>query len=246
MLIEAKNVVKTYVLGEISVHALRGVNVEIDKGEFVAIMGPSGSGKSTLMHLVGCLDTPTKGEIWIDDANASRMSRRQLAYLRNKKIGFIFQTFNLLARAPAVNNVALPLVYGGVARKERMQKAKQMLEKVGLGDRLYHKPSELSGGQQQRVAIARALVNDPTIILADEPTGNLDSRSGLEIMMLLQELNDTGTTLILVTHDPYVASHSKRVLRIYDGKIVKDEEVRERKFARDALKMLPQEEAVEA
>ncbi len=246
MLIDAKNVVKTYVLGEIKVHALRGVTVSIDKGEFVAIMGPSGSGKSTLMHLVGCLDTPTKGEIWIDDANASRMSRRQLAFLRNNKIGFFFQTFNLLARAPAVNNVALPLVYGGVARKERMQKAKLLLEKVGLGDRLYHKPSELSGGQQQRVAIARALVNDPTIILADEPTGNLDSRSGLEIMTLLQELNDTGTTLILVTHDPYVASHSKRVLRIYDGKIVKDEEVRERKFARDALKILPQEEAVEA
>lgn len=246
MLIEGRNVVKTYVLGEIKVHALRGVNVAIEKGEFVAIMGPSGSGKSTLMHLVGCLDTPTKGEVWIDDVNASRMSSRQLALLRNKKIGFVFQTFNLLARAPAITNVALPLVYGGVTRKERMQKARSMLEKVGLGDRLYHKPSELSGGQQQRVAIARALVNDPTIILADEPTGNLDSRSGLEIMTLLQDLNDTGTTLILVTHDHYVASHAKRVVRIHDGRIVKDEMVQERKLARDALKALPVEELLEA
>lgn len=245
MLIEGKNVVKTYKLGEIKVHALRGVNVAIEKGEFVAIMGPSGSGKSTLMHLVGCLDTPTKGEVWIDDVNASRMSTRQLAFLRNKKIGFVFQTFNLLARAPAITNVALPLVYGGVTRKERMQKAMSMLEKVGLGDRLYHKPNELSGGQQQRVAVARALVNDPTIILADEPTGNLDSRSGLEIMTLLQELNDTGTTLILVTHDPYVASHAKRVVRIHDGRIVKDESVHERKLARDALQSMPAEELVE-
>lgn len=246
MLIEAKDVVKTYVLGDIKVHALRGVNVEIEKGEFVAIMGPSGSGKSTLMHLVGCLDTPTKGEIWIDDVNASRMSKRQLAFLRNKKIGFVFQTFNLLARAPALNNVALPLVYAGAPRRARMEKAKQMLEKVGLGERIYHKPSELSGGQQQRVAIARALVNDPTIILADEPTGNLDSRSGLEIMTLLQELNDTGTTLILVTHDPYVASHAKRVVRIHDGRVVKDEIVQERKIAREALNAMPAEEPVEA
>ncbi len=246
MLIEAKGVVKTYVLGDIKVHALRGVDVSIENGEFVAIMGPSGSGKSTLMHLVGCLDTPTKGEIWIDEVNASRMSTRQLAFLRNKKIGFVFQTFNLLARAPALNNVALPLVYAGAPRRVRMEKAKQMLEKVGLGERIYHKPSELSGGQQQRVAIARALVNDPTIVLADEPTGNLDSRSGLEIMTLLQELNDTGTTLILVTHDPFVASHAKRTVRIHDGRVVKDEKVQERKLARDALNAMPEEEPVEA
>ena len=207
-------------------------------------MGPSGSGKSTLMNIIGCLDQPTKGTITIEGIETSRMSRSELAYVRNKKIGFIFQSFNLLARANALSNVILPFVYGDYPKAKRKERAMEVLESVGLSDRWNHKPNELSGGQKQRVAIARALANNPAIILADEPTGNIDSRSGLEIMILLQALNREGMTILCVTHDRFIAEHAEMIINLLDGKISRIEEVKERKDAREELKKLPKEEEI--
>ncbi len=220
--IDVRNVTKTYSLGEVQVHALRGVSFTIDAGEYVAIMGPSGSGKSTLMNTLGCLDRPTSGRYILDGVNVSTLDDNQLAAIRLKKLGFIFQGFNLLARTSAVRNVALPLFYAGIPPRERNAAAAQRLREVGLGDRLEHKPSELSGGQQQRVAIARALVNDPAVLLADEPTGNLDSTTSEELMALFAQLNAQGRTIIMVTHDADVAAHAKRIIRVRDGLIASD------------------------
>ncbi len=221
-LIETNNLWKSYTMGAETVHALRGVSIGIDTGEYVAIMGPSGSGKSTLMNLIGCLDTPSQGEYTLNGKRVSQMNDDELATIRNREIGFVFQTFNLLPRASALHNVELPLIYNGTPAKERSDKAKFALEKVHLEDRMYHKPSELSGGQRQRVAIARALVNNPSLILADEPTGNLDSKTSDEIMRLLDELYGTGNTIITVTHDSNIAAHAHRVLHILDGQIASD------------------------
>ncbi|MBI1765564.1 MAG: ABC transporter ATP-binding protein [Acidobacteria bacterium] len=217
---------KTYVMGDEEIHALSGVTFEIKQGEYVAIIGPSGSGKSTLMNMIGCLDTPTKGEYWLNGKLVSQMDDDELAYIRNKEIGFVFQTFNLLPRATALHNVELPLIYNGTPSAERLEKAKKALESVELGQRMTHKPNELSGGQRQRVAIARALVNNPSIILADEPTGNLDSKTSVEIMALLERLHERGNTIIVVTHEPDIASHAHRVLTILDGQISKDERLK--------------------
>jgi len=215
--IEAHNLTKVYKMGEMEVHALRGLSLQIAHGEIVSIMGPSGSGKSTLMNIIGCLDRPTSGEYYLDGELVSKLSDDQLATIRNRKVGFVFQTFNLLSRATALANVELPLRYAGVVRNRR-DMARQALESVGLADRVTHRPSELSGGQQQRVAIARALINEPAIIMADEPTGNLDSKSGSEIMELLLTLNrEHGTTLIIVTHDPEIAAQTQRIIHIRDG-----------------------------
>jgi putative ABC transport system ATP-binding protein len=214
-------------MGSERVHALRSVSMTIEKGEYVAIMGPSGSGKSTLMNLIGCLDTPTQGEYWLNDKRVRDMNDNELANIRNREIGFVFQTFNLLPRATALHNVELPLIYNGTPRAEREQMAKLALEKVELGDRMSHKPSELSGGQRQRVALARALVNNPSIILADEPTGNLDSRTSEEIMKLFDSLHRQGNTIITVTHEASVARHAKRILSILDGNIASDETIPE-------------------
>ena len=214
---------KTYQMGAEEVHALRGVSFDVQRGEYLAIMGPSGSGKSTLMNLIGCLDTPTSGQYRLNSKLVSEMDDDELAYIRNKEIGFVFQTFNLLPRASALHNVELPLIYNGTPRKERLEMAKRALERVDLADRMNHKPNELSGGQRQRVAIARALVNNPSIILADEPTGNLDSQTSEEIMRFFGELNLQGNTIILVTHEHDIAEHARRVLHILDGRINLDE-----------------------
>lgn len=227
--IQLKEITKVYVMGDTEVHALDGVSLEIKKNEYVAIMGPSGSGKSTLMNIIGCLDTPTSGLYLFNGVNVSEMNDNQLAKIRNKEIGFVFQTFNLLARSDALHNVELPLIYGGVPSSERKRLAKEALEKVGLAERMHHKPNELSGGQRQRVAIARALVNNPSIILADEPTGNLDTKTGDEIMGLFEKLHEDGNTIILVTHEEYIAEHAHRIIRIRDGKVESDEKVTKRK-----------------
>ena len=221
--IDVRDVTKTYSLGEVKVEALRGVTFTIARGEYVAIMGPSGSGKSTLMNVLGCLDRPTTGHYLLDGTDVSTLGDDALAQIRLKKLGFVFQGFNLLARTSALKNVALPLFYAGVGTRARNTVATKQLTEVGLGDRVDHKPSELSGGQQQRVAIARALVNDPAVLLADEPTGNLDSQTSEEIMALFEHLNEGGRTIIMVTHDEDVAGHAKRIIRVRDGKIVGDQ-----------------------
>jgi len=228
-LISIRNIKKTYEMGDTAVHALDGVTIDIEKNEYVAIMGPSGSGKSTLMNILGCLDTPTSGIYEFKGVNVSDMNDNELAKIRNKEIGFVFQTFNLLARSDALHNVELPLIYGGASSSERRERAKEAMERVGLGDRMHHKPNELSGGQRQRVAIARALVTHPSIILADEPTGNLDTKTGDEIMQLFEVLHEEGNTIILVTHEEYIAEHANRIIRVRDGLIERDERVRSRK-----------------
>jgi putative ABC transport system ATP-binding protein len=221
-LIETRDLWKTYVMGEEEIHALRGVSIAIERGEYVAIMGPSGSGKSTLMNLIGCLDTPTKGSYLLNEKEVESMNDDELARIRNEEIGFVFQTFNLLPRATALHNVELPLVYAGVSSKVRQERARQALEKVELTSRASHRPNELSGGQRQRVAIARALVNNPSILLADEPTGNLDSKTGTEIMGVFARLHEGGNTIILVTHEPDIAAYAHRVISIRDGQVEKD------------------------
>jgi putative ABC transport system ATP-binding protein len=221
-IIETRDLWKTYVMGSEEIHALRGVSIEIEKGEYVAIMGPSGSGKSTLMNLIGCLDTPSQGSYLLNGKQVSQMNDNELARIRNEEIGFVFQTFNLLPRASALHNVELPLIYAGVPSKERQERAKDALRKVELETRMSHKPNELSGGQRQRVAIARALVNNPSILLADEPTGNLDSKTGVEIMNLFEKLYSGGNTIVLVTHEPDVAAHAQRAIHIRDGQVEKD------------------------
>lgn len=221
-IIRTQGLAKEYQMGSETVYALRGVDLEIHKGEFVAIMGPSGSGKSTFMNLIGALDTPTRGEYWLNGQAVSQLSEDQLARVRNREIGFVFQTFNLLARATALHNVELPLIYAGVGKKERIQRAKQKLEVVGLADRMDHKPPEMSGGQRQRVAVARALVNDPAILLADEPTGNLDSQTSEEIMDVFTNLNKNGQTIVLVTHEHDIAEYAQRQVHLRDGLIEKD------------------------
>jgi putative ABC transport system ATP-binding protein len=221
-LITIKDMMKSYVMGEEVVRALKGVSLNINKNEYVALMGPSGSGKSTLMNLLGCLDSPSSGEYWLSNNLVSDMTDSELAEVRNKLIGFVFQTFNLLPRMSALENVALPLVYGGTSKDQRLEKARDVLEIVGLGDRVSHKPNELSGGQRQRVAIARALVNDPAIILADEPTGNLDTKTSIEIMSIFEKIHNNGNTVILVTHEPDIAEHAHRIIRLRDGLLETD------------------------
>jgi len=227
-IINIEHIAKIYELGMEEVHALRDVSLRIDKNEYLAIMGPSGSGKSTLMNMLGCLDTPTSGIYEFKGQSVSTMSDNELAKIRNKEIGFVFQTFNLLHRSDALHNVELPLVYAGIPYAERRERAKQTLIDVGLGDRIDHKPNQLSGGQRQRVAIARALVSKPSIILADEPTGNLDSKTGEEIMQVLEEIHNKGNTIILVTHEEYIAEHAARIVRLRDGLVEKDESVSSR------------------
>lgn len=216
-LIQLKEITKTYTLGEQIVHALQRIDIEILATEYVALMGPSGSGKSTLMNIIGCLDSPTSGEYWLNNKLVSRMTDAELSTVRNDEIGFVFQTFNLLGRLSAQENVALPLVYAGISQKERMERAAATLEKVGLKDRMLHKPNELSGGQRQRVAVARALINNPSLLLADEPTGNLDTKTSHEIMDLFREIHESGNTIVLVTHEEDIAQNAKRIIRLRDG-----------------------------
>ena len=223
MLIDIRDITKVYVMGEEKVQALAGVTLGVERGEYSAIMGPSGSGKSTLMNLIGCLDTPTSGSYILNGKEVARMTDDELAAIRNQEIGFVFQTFNLLPRTSALQQVELPLVYGGLSRKERRERAVQALTAVGLQDRMNHQPNEMSGGQRQRVAIARALINNPSILLADEPTGNLDSQTGYEIMALFDELNSRGNTIVLVTHEEDIAAHARRIVRLRDGKIRDDQ-----------------------
>jgi putative ABC transport system ATP-binding protein len=227
-LIRTEDLWKTYQMGSTLVHALQGVTFEIRRNEYVAIIGPSGSGKSTLMNLIGCLDSPSKGNYWLNGKLVSEIKDDELAYIRNKEIGFVFQTFNLLARSTALHNVELPLIYSGVPTRERTERAKKAMEMVELQDRMHHKPNELSGGQRQRVAIARALINNPSILLADEPTGNLDSATGEEILKLFERLHADGNTIILVTHERDIAAHAHRVISIRDGKIASDERTKSR------------------
>jgi putative ABC transport system ATP-binding protein len=239
-LIEVQGITKTYVMGDVAVHALRGVTASVGAGEFVAIMGPSGSGKSTFMNIVGCLDRPSSGAYTLDGQRVEAMTRDQLAAIRNKKIGFVFQTFNLLARTSALENVELPLLYNGASARERHARALERLTAVGLGDREHHMPSQLSGGQQQRVAIARALINEPSILLADEPTGNLDSRTSVEIMAIFQRLNRVqGITVILVTHEQDIAAYASRQIHFRDGRIVRDEPVAQPRDAEAGLRLEP-------
>jgi putative ABC transport system ATP-binding protein len=237
--IAVEDVHKYYDLGETKVHALRGVDLKIEPGEFVAIMGSSGSGKSTFMNMLGCLDKPTSGRYFLEGTDVSQLDKRALAAIRNKKLGFVFQGFNLLSRTTALENVELPTLYAKMDKQERLERAKEMLKLVGLGERLDHFPSQLSGGQQQRVAIARALANRPAILLADEPTGNLDSRTSVEIMQIFQALNDQGLTIVLVTHEPDIAQFAKRIVVFRDGKIRHDNLVQQRPRAADVLKTLP-------
>jgi putative ABC transport system ATP-binding protein len=233
--VETVGVEKVYTMGDVKVHALRGVSLRIAPGEFVAVMGASGSGKSTFMNLVGCLDRPTAGRYLLDGDDVSRLSRDQLAGVRGRQIGFVFQGFNLLPRTTAIENVELPMLYQGVPAKERHTRAAEALARVGLGDRLDHAPAQLSGGQQQRVAIARALVNRPTLLLADEPTGNLDSQTSIEVMSIFQELNDAGLTILLVTHEPDIADHARRTVVFKDGHVLDDRQVARRLIARSEL-----------
>jgi putative ABC transport system ATP-binding protein len=238
-LIQIDHLAKTYQLGEVEVHALRGVSLTVSRGDFVAIMGASGSGKSTFMNILGCLDKPTRGTYILEDINVGNLSRDELAQIRNRNIGFVFQGFNLLSRTSAIENVELPLLYGSTSQKDRHQRAVQALETVGLADRIHHYPNQLSGGQQQRVAIARALVNDPSIVLADEPTGNLDSRTSVEVMDVFQQLNQKGITILLVTHEPDIASFAKRQIVFRDGKIRSDRPTIDPRIASTVLKEMP-------
>ncbi|MCU1386077.1 MAG: Macrolide export ATP-binding/permease protein MacB [Acidobacteria bacterium] len=245
--ISVRNLVKTYVVGEVQVKALRGINLDVERGEFLAVSGTSGSGKSTFMHIVGCLDKPTSGQYMLDGEDVSRMSKDALAAVRNRKIGFVFQGFNLLSRTSALDNVELPLLYGSGAMKtaERHKRAVEMLELVGLGNRTDHHPNQLSGGQQQRVAIARALINNPSILLADEPTGNLDTRTSIEVMGIFQRLNqERGITVVLITHEMDIAEYGTRTVTFRDGQVVADKAVARRRRAQDELAALPTAEAV--
>jgi putative ABC transport system ATP-binding protein len=221
-IIKIRNIIRDFQLGQETVHVLKGIDLDIEKGEYVAIMGPSGSGKSTLMNLIGCLDTPTSGSYILNGKDVSQMSDDELADIRNKEIGFVFQTFNLLPRTTALDNVALPMVYAGYSKKDRTERAVQVLHDVGLSDRMDHRPNQLSGGQRQRVAVGRALVNKPSIILADEPTGNLDSKTGAEIMNLLEDIHKAGNTIIVVTHEEEIAAHAQRIIRLRDGMVESD------------------------
>jgi len=246
LVISVKNLVKTYVVGEVEVRALRGVNLDVERGEFLAVTGPSGSGKSTFMHIAGCLDRPTSGQYFLDGDDVSRMSKDQLAAVRNRKIGFVFQGFNLLSRTSALDNVELPLLYqGGLKGPERHKRAIDVLTQVGLGNRADHHPNQLSGGQQQRVAIARALINTPSILLADEPTGNLDTRTSIEVMDIFQTLNrETGITVLLITHEMDIAEYGTRIVAFRDGQVVKDTAVTRRRLAKEEAAALPPVEAV--
>jgi putative ABC transport system ATP-binding protein len=244
-LISTDHLVKIYNLGDFEIHALRGINLSIEKDEFLAIMGPSGSGKSTLMNILGCLDRPTKGKYFLEGEDISSLDRNSLARIRNRRIGFVFQVFNLLSRTTALENVELPMLYNGTSTKDRVEKAKKALSMVGLEGRENHYPNQLSGGQQQRVAVARALVNDPAIILADEPTGNLDTRTSVEVMEIFQSLNEKGITIVLITHEKDIASYAKRNIAFRDGKIVKDEIVVTPKKAKEELLSMPPAEEEE-